>query len=61
MYSIAGTRDMYKPLPVNDTPRSFYNVIRAFAGQRHRCAQDLYHADQLFLCELRHGSIAGQR
>ncbi|MEO8076472.1 MAG: hypothetical protein ABI818_09110, partial [Acidobacteriota bacterium] len=31
MYSIAGTHDMYKPLPVNDTPRSFYNVIRAFA------------------------------
>ncbi len=31
MYAIAGTRDMYKPLPVNPTPRSFYNVIRAFA------------------------------
>ena len=31
MYAIAGDRDMYKPLPVNDTPRSFYNVIRAFA------------------------------
>jgi poly(3-hydroxybutyrate) depolymerase len=31
MYSIAGNRDMYKPLPVNDTPRSFYNVIRAYA------------------------------
>ena len=31
VYSIAGTHDMYKPLPVNDTPRSFYNVIRAFA------------------------------
>jgi poly(3-hydroxybutyrate) depolymerase len=31
MYSIAGNHDMYKPLPVNDTPRSFYNVIRAFA------------------------------
>jgi len=30
MYSIAGTHDMYKPLPVNDTPRSFYTVIRAF-------------------------------
>jgi hypothetical protein len=22
---------LYKPLPVNQTPRSFYNVIRAFA------------------------------
>ena len=31
MYAIAGNRDMYKPLPVNPTPRSFYNVIRAFA------------------------------
>ena len=31
LYAIAGDRDMYKPLPVNDTPRSFYNVIRAFA------------------------------
>lgn len=31
MYAIAGSKDMYKPLPVNDTPRSFYNVIRAFA------------------------------
>jgi len=31
MYAIAGTKDMYKPLPVNDTPRSFYTVIRAFA------------------------------
>ena len=31
MYTIAGNRDMYKPLPVNQTPRSFYNVIRAFA------------------------------
>lgn len=30
MYSIAGTHDMYKPLPVNDTARSFYTVIRAF-------------------------------
>ena len=31
MYAIAGDRDINKPLPVNDTPRSFYNVIRAFA------------------------------
>jgi hypothetical protein len=31
MYAIAGNRDVYKPLPVNETPRSFYNVIRAFA------------------------------
>jgi len=31
MYAIAGNRDMYKPLPVNQTPRSFYTVIRAFA------------------------------
>lgn len=31
MYSIAGNHDMYKPLPVNDTARSFYNVIRAYA------------------------------
>jgi len=31
VYSIAGTHDMYKPLPVNETPRSFYTVIRAFA------------------------------
>ena len=31
MYAIAGNQDMYKPLPVNQTPRSFYNVIRAFA------------------------------
>jgi hypothetical protein len=30
-YSIAGIHDMYKPLPVNDTARSFYNVIRAYA------------------------------
>jgi len=32
VYAIAGNRDMYKPLPVNDTPRSFYNVIRAYAA-----------------------------
>jgi len=32
MYAIAGNRDMYKPLPVNDTPRSFYSVIRAYAA-----------------------------
>jgi hypothetical protein len=32
MYSIAGTHDMYKPLPVNDTARSFFTVIRAFAA-----------------------------
>jgi poly(3-hydroxybutyrate) depolymerase len=31
MYAIAGNKDMYKPLPVNGTPRSFYTVIRAFA------------------------------
>lgn len=31
IYSIAGNHDMYKPLPVNETPRSFYTVIRAFA------------------------------
>jgi poly(3-hydroxybutyrate) depolymerase len=31
MYAIAGNRDMYKPLPVNQTPRSFYTIIRAFA------------------------------
>jgi poly(3-hydroxybutyrate) depolymerase len=31
MYAIAGNHDMYKPLPVNPTPRSFYTVIRAFA------------------------------
>ena len=31
MYAIAGNHDMYKPLPVNQTPRSFYTVIRAFA------------------------------
>jgi poly(3-hydroxybutyrate) depolymerase len=31
MYAIAGNRDMYKPLPVNQTSRSFYTVIRAFA------------------------------
>jgi hypothetical protein len=31
MYAIAGNTDMYKPLPVNATPRSFYTVIRAFA------------------------------
>ncbi len=31
MYAIAGTHDMYKPLPVNPTQRSFYSVIRAFA------------------------------
>ncbi len=30
-YSIAGNRDMYKPLPVSDSPRSFYNIIRAYA------------------------------
>ena len=30
MYAIAGDRDMYKPLPVNDTLRSFYTVVRAF-------------------------------
>ncbi len=32
MYAIAGNRDMYKPLPVNQTPRSFYNV---FARSRY--------------------------
>ncbi len=31
VYSVAGNHDMYKPLPVNDTPRSFYTAIRAFA------------------------------
>lgn len=31
LYAIAGNKDMYNPLPVNSTPRSFYNVIRAFA------------------------------
>lgn len=31
LYAIAGDRDMYMPQPVNDTARSFYNVIRAFA------------------------------
>jgi poly(3-hydroxybutyrate) depolymerase len=31
VYSIAGNHDMYKPLPVTDTPRSFYTAIRAFA------------------------------
>ena len=31
MYFVAGTNDMYKPLPVNDTARSFYNAIKAFA------------------------------
>ncbi len=30
-YSIAGTKDMYHPLPVNATPRSFYTAIRAYA------------------------------
>jgi len=30
-YAIAGNKDMYSPLPVNGTPRSFYNIIRAFA------------------------------
>jgi hypothetical protein len=30
-YSIAGTHDMYKPLPVADSSGSFYNVIRALA------------------------------
>ncbi|HVW10674.1 MAG TPA: hypothetical protein VHC90_18930 [Bryobacteraceae bacterium] len=30
-YSIAGTHDMYKPLPVSDSARSFYNIIRAYA------------------------------
>ncbi len=32
MYFIAGNHDMYKPLPVNDTPRSAYNIIRAYAA-----------------------------
>ena len=31
MYAIAGNRDMYKPRPVNQTPRSLYNVIRMWA------------------------------
>lgn len=31
MYFVAGTRDMYKPLPVNDTGRSVYSAIRAYA------------------------------
>jgi dienelactone hydrolase len=30
-YSIAGTKDMYHPLPANDTPRSFYTAIRSYA------------------------------
>jgi dienelactone hydrolase len=30
-YSIAGTHDMYKPLPVNDTARSYYIAIKALA------------------------------
>jgi len=32
MYFVAGTHDQYKPLPVNDTPRSFYSAIRAYAA-----------------------------
>jgi hypothetical protein len=32
MYFIAGTHDQYKPLPVSDTPRSFYSAIRAYAA-----------------------------
>ena len=32
MYSVAGNRDQYKPLPVNDTARSFYSIIRAYAA-----------------------------
>jgi hypothetical protein len=31
MYFVAGTHDMYKPLPVNTTQRSFYGAIRAYA------------------------------
>jgi poly(3-hydroxybutyrate) depolymerase len=31
LYAIAGSRDEFRPLPVNETPRSFYNVIRSFA------------------------------
>ena len=31
MYFVAGDHDQYKPLPVNDTPRSFYSAIRAYA------------------------------
>lgn len=31
LYAIAGVNDEFKPVPVNATPRSFYNVIRAFA------------------------------
>ncbi len=31
MYFVAGTHDMYKPLPVNETQRSFYGAIRAYA------------------------------
>ncbi len=31
MYFVAGNHDQYKPLPVNDTPRSVYNAIRAYA------------------------------
>ena len=30
-FGLRACRDMYKPLPVNETPRSFYTVIRAFA------------------------------
>jgi poly(3-hydroxybutyrate) depolymerase len=32
MYFVAGTHDQYKPLPVNDTPRSVYSAIRAYAA-----------------------------
>jgi predicted esterase len=32
MYFVAGTHDQYKPLPVNDTPRSIYTAIRAYAA-----------------------------
>jgi hypothetical protein len=31
MYFVAGNHDQYKPLPVNDTPRSIYSAIRAYA------------------------------
>jgi hypothetical protein len=32
MYFVAGNHDQYKPLPVNDTDRSIYSAIRAYAA-----------------------------
>jgi hypothetical protein len=57
---------MYKPLPVNDTARSFYTVIRAFAMVNHITVPDAPNlsVNEMFGLELKGpgwSALAGRR